>query len=198
LLWENPCREEKKSPGSWPGPEKTILRYDDDKPGSPASPDPGAEYLAKGLFKDRETARSMQSFFKLGSKEWRQCQKEIDGIDRRLIELSKRSQPAAHKSKPVQRRNRPAKRAKAKPAVAGQGLVYGSRNENIIRRRAIVRQNPLVQGEGLCELWDNSSPPIVLPRRMKEAGSWHKAYRSPEYRHAVESLISKDRAIVRS
>jgi hypothetical protein len=66
---------------------------------------------------------------------------------------------------------------------------------DIVKRRAIVKQNIDSQNWGLCVLFDTSN--IPLPRSMKESGSWGRAYKSKTHRHAIESLISRDREIVR-
>jgi hypothetical protein len=71
--------------------------------------------------------------------------------------------------------------------------IYGSRDLDINRRRFIVAQNPDTQADGLCSLFDNSIPPIPLTPRMREAGTWFKAYRISRHRHAIDSLISRDR-----
>jgi hypothetical protein len=74
-----------------------------------------------------------------------------------------------------------------------RGPIYDSRDPDIVRRRFIVAQNRDTEAGGLCSLFDNSSPPIPLPPRMRESGTWIKAYRIPRYKHAIDSLVSRDR-----
>lgn len=72
----------------------------------------------------------------------------------------------------------------------GRGRV----SPDVVKRREIVRQNPLISAAGLCPLFDAEQVP--LPQRTKEAGSWERAYASRIHRHAVESLISRDRVAI--
>jgi len=53
-----------------------------------------------------------------------------------------------------------------------------------------------VEASGLCQLFDNAE--IPLTQGLREAGSWVKAYRSPNYKHAVEQLIYLDRKAEKS
>jgi hypothetical protein len=64
----------------------------------------------------------------------------------------------------------------------------------IIYRRAIVANNLSSSASGLCELFDGNK--ILLPKRLREAGSWINAYRTPIHKHAVEQLIYRDRKAV--
>jgi hypothetical protein len=61
----------------------------------------------------------------------------------------------------------------------------------VAKRRTIVRQNPSLAAEGICGLFDSHG--VVLPSRMREAKTWARAYRAPAYRHAIHSLIARDR-----
>jgi hypothetical protein len=65
----------------------------------------------------------------------------------------------------------------------------------IVHRRAIVANNLMMSASGLCGLFDNDK--ISLPKRLSEAGSWVRAYRIPNYKHAVEQLIYRDRKAVK-
>jgi hypothetical protein len=65
---------------------------------------------------------------------------------------------------------------------------------DILRRRAIVKQNPSLNAKGICQLFDDARVPLT--KRMNEAGSWSKAYKASATRHPVEALISRDRKIV--
>jgi hypothetical protein len=60
----------------------------------------------------------------------------------------------------------------------------------IERRRAIVRENPRVRASGLCVLFDSEN--ISMPKSV-EAKSWESAYKAQQYRHRIDSLISRDR-----
>jgi len=62
---------------------------------------------------------------------------------------------------------------------------------DVVKRRAIVKQNLTVKAEGLCRLFDANNVP--LPNSMKEAGSWERAYRANQYRQAIHALVSRDR-----
>lgn len=62
---------------------------------------------------------------------------------------------------------------------------------DIAKRRAIVKQNPSLRADGICQLFDFHG--IPLPKSMKEAKGWASAYRTKQHRHAIESLIARDR-----
>jgi hypothetical protein len=62
---------------------------------------------------------------------------------------------------------------------------------DIIKRRAIVKQNRNLTAQGICRLFDEAH--IPLPKSIREAGSWSKAFKTPQWRHSIESLISRDR-----
>lgn len=62
---------------------------------------------------------------------------------------------------------------------------------DIIKRRAIVDQKRQLNAQGICELFDANG--IPLTKKLKESGSWGRAFRAPHWRHSVESLISRDR-----
>jgi hypothetical protein len=64
-------------------------------------------------------------------------------------------------------------------------------NPEIAKRRAIVKQNPTLSAQGICHLFDEAH--IPLTKSMQEAGTWSKAYKSDIHRHAIESLISRDK-----
>jgi hypothetical protein len=65
-------------------------------------------------------------------------------------------------------------------------------DEEVAKRRAIVRSNPNLGARELCELFDHRHAPV--PRRWKDAGIewWTKAYQS-RFRGRVQNLISRDR-----
>jgi hypothetical protein len=60
-----------------------------------------------------------------------------------------------------------------------------------IFRHAIVKKNIALSYSGICQLFDEAK--ISLPPSMQEAGSWKNAYKSIVHRHAIESLITRDR-----
>lgn len=67
---------------------------------------------------------------------------------------------------------------------------------DIIKRRAIVKQNPQLTAQGICELFDANG--IPLTKNAREATSWCKAFKAPQWRHSVEALISRDRRLTSS
>ena len=62
---------------------------------------------------------------------------------------------------------------------------------DIVKRRAIVKQNPGLAAVGICRMFDDEE--IPLTKNMREAGSWAKAYNSSVYRHSIDALICRDR-----
>lgn len=64
---------------------------------------------------------------------------------------------------------------------------------HVAARRAIVnnKRNVGLAAVGLCRLFDQER--IPLPRKMAEAQTWDRAYRSSAYRHSIDSLVSRDR-----
>jgi hypothetical protein len=155
------------------------LSGEKDNPGAPSPTSGNAfreDYLARALYEDRQTKRSLQRWAKPGSKDYKQLQKEIDAIDRKLSERSN-AQTGAGKS------------ANPQPPPVKRG---GKKiNPNITRRRDIVKRNPKLTPVGILQLWDSDI--IPLPEKMKEAGNWEKAYKSKVYHHAVEALLYRDR-----
>ena len=67
-------------------------------------------------------------------------------------------------------------------------------DEEVAKRRAIVRSNPNLSAKELCELFDHRQ--VSIPRRWKDAGIewWTKAYHQRRFRGRIHGLISKDRA----
>ena len=93
-----------------------------------------------------------------------------------------------------ERREADLSRAKEEIAILRNALTKRGADPEIIKRRAIVQQNLTLTAQGFCELFDSHEVP--LPKSMKEAGTWVKAYRSRVYRHRIDSLISKDHRAV--
>ena len=65
-------------------------------------------------------------------------------------------------------------------------------DEEVAKRRAIIRSNPNLSARELCELFDHRRVPV--PSGWKDAGIewWTKAYQS-RFRGRVYNLISRDR-----
>ena len=84
----------------------------EDKPGVPApTSNPYAEKLARGLYEDRENARSVQRLLRTNSKEWRQQQDKIDAVDLKLTRLSKlHSSDEGSSNRQLKRARRPKRR----------------------------------------------------------------------------------------
>jgi hypothetical protein len=61
---------------------------------------------------------------------------------------------------------------------------------DVAKRRTIVKNNPNMKGQGLCTLFDAAE--IPLPKGM-EVGGWSQAWKTRAYKHALESMISRDR-----
>jgi len=66
-------------------------------------------------------------------------------------------------------------------------------DEEVAKRRAIVRSNPNLSAKELCELFDHRQVPV--PRQWKDAGTewWTKAFHQRRFRVRVQNLISIDR-----
>ena len=66
-------------------------------------------------------------------------------------------------------------------------------DEDIAKRRAIVKVNQTLSAKDLCEMFDRCK--ISVPGRWKNAGIewWTKAYHQSRFRGRVHNIISKDR-----
>ena len=66
-------------------------------------------------------------------------------------------------------------------------------DEEVAKRRAIVKSNPNLSARELCALFDHRQ--VRVPRRWKDAEIewWTKAYQQSRFRGRVQGLISKDR-----
>jgi hypothetical protein len=66
-------------------------------------------------------------------------------------------------------------------------------NPEVAKRRALVKANPGIDAEEICEIFDREGVP--LPSKWLEAGFkiWCVAYKRPGYRAKIDVLISKDR-----
>jgi hypothetical protein len=67
-----------------------------------------------------------------------------------------------------------------------------------LRRRQIVLKYPRMSAKSLCKLFDNSSPPITLPRDwVAELGvkTWSQAYTNPKGSNRIQKIISKDKRL---
>ena len=67
-------------------------------------------------------------------------------------------------------------------------------DEDIAKRRAILKLNPNLSVKELCEVFDHHK--IRVPRQWKDAGieCWANAYHQRRFRGRVHSVVSKDRA----
>jgi hypothetical protein len=94
----------------------------------------------------------------------------------------------------VARRKR--KRGQRRKSRASPNRKHRSPNQEVANRRATVAANIDVRPEGLCQLFDENRTP--LPKSMREAGTWSRAFKSRIHHHAVEVLIYRDRKAVRN
>jgi hypothetical protein len=60
----------------------------------------------------------------------------------------------------------------------------------IVKRRAIIKQNPHVSAQGLCTLFDNTNAPVLTGWPFR---TWTLAYKDKAYRQRIHVLISKDK-----
>lgn len=64
------------------------------------------------------------------------------------------------------------------------------KDPEVAKREAIVRQNPKVPSQGICELFDEAHIPLPkgwLPQK------WSQAHKSEKYRSRIQVIISKDK-----
>jgi hypothetical protein len=177
-----------------------------DKPDAPA-PTSGNAYQVKEaeyLYEKLSTAETLLTYSLGGlggdpdrakkNPQYRKLQKQRDDIRRQLHSLGN---PETRVRQSVQRSAKPqppiAKRtskqiARTKKAKA---TIPDSTDSDIVKRRFIVKKNPTLNASRLCKLFDEEH--IPLPEKMKEAGSWEKAYMTDIHRHAIDALISRDR-----
>ena len=116
-------------------------------------------------------------------------QRLIFGLEKRVgeaqIELAKRTDV-------VPKAALDGRRSSANDDTRSRSLkLFGRRQPDVAKRRAIVKNNPNMEGLGLCALFEAEK--IPLPKQMQEAETWTKAWRTPALKHALESLISRDR-----
>ncbi|SPE32001.1 hypothetical protein SBA2_650007 [Acidobacteriia bacterium SbA2] len=65
-------------------------------------------------------------------------------------------------------------------------------DEQVAKRRAIVRSNPNLNARELCELFDHRQVPVPTGWKDADFEWWTKAYQS-RFRGRVRAIISKDR-----
>lgn len=84
----------------------------------------------------------------------------------------------------------PTNAASGKPQVSKAGA---NDDPDVAKRRALVRANPNVSAQEMCEVFDREHVP--LPSKWQGTGlrSWIEAYKSLQYRSRIRVLISKDR-----
>jgi len=61
---------------------------------------------------------------------------------------------------------------------------------DIVKRRAIVRQNPGLKVAGLCSLFDDAKIPVPTGWISQ---SWSQTCKNPKYRQRIQVIVSKDR-----
>jgi len=78
---------------------------------------------------------------------------------------------------------------RGKAAKRGKSRGVG-KDEEVAKRRAIVKSNPDMTARELCELFDRKQ--VKLPRTLTNArmNSWTVAYRSSNYRGRIDTIIS--------
>ena len=100
-------------------------------------------------------------------------------------------EPESHEKRALERPVAPLAKSKA---IKNPQREARPTDPDTIKRRAIVKQNPELTAEGLCEMFDFYN--IPLPKKTKEAGTWVRAYKIPVLRHCIDSLIYRDRKVV--
>jgi hypothetical protein len=117
---------------------------------------------------------------------WRLIISLDKAIGQAHVELAKRSMEVMPKAASHDGDSRKGSDPRTRPPkLPGRG------QPDVAKRRAIVKNHPNMEGLGLCELFDADK--IPLPKRMRETGAWTKAWKTPIHKHALESLISRDR-----
>jgi hypothetical protein len=76
--------------------------------------------------------------------------------------------------------------------IIAQSKLPMDADPDVVKRRAIVKQNPELSARRLCGLFDDER--IPLPKSMQGATSWVSAYtKSKKFRHAIDAMIYRDR-----
>ncbi len=89
-----------------------------------------------------------------------------------------------------------AKRGKSAPEPGPEsGTDWAMSDPDIVKRRAIVLQNPGISAHDLCRRFDMDAIPLASSRWTEEfeVEKWAKAYEIGKLRPRIETLISKDR-----
>ena len=78
-------------------------------------------------------------------------------------------------------------------SAQGVGSKSARNDPEVAKRAALVKVNPGVPAEEMCEIFDRQHVP--LPARWLASGfkTWREAYRNPSYRDRIHTVISKDR-----
>jgi hypothetical protein len=81
----------------------------------------------------------------------------------------------------------------AGPAPEQPQKVGSVGDPEVAKRRSLVRANPDISAQEMCEIFDRQHVP--LPSKWQAAGfsSWASAYKNSNYRRRISVLISKDR-----
>ena len=119
----------------------------------------------------------------------------LDGFDRWLVKKfteHKRNDPGKPWAPPAfsDFPNDPSSRALMEQGPLTEADTHQNADLDVIKRCAIVKQNPGVEAIGLCTVFDNEH--IPLPPKWT-VSNWANAYRSSEYRSRVQVIISKDK-----
>ena len=67
------------------------------------------------------------------------------------------------------------------------------RSAAVALRRTIVNNNPDMEADELCDMFDRKRIPVPVKWRKAEIRSWKQAYELPEYRDNILVIIAKDR-----
>ena len=79
----------------------------------------------------------------------------------------------------------------SKPARAGRRLMRAMIDEEVARRRAIVKQHPETPADRLCRIFDERRVPLPKGWPFEK---WGQAYnKDPKYRQRIHVIISRDR-----
>jgi hypothetical protein len=62
----------------------------------------------------------------------------------------------------------------------------------VAKRRSLVKANPDVSAEEMCEIFDRQHVPLTLKIAVSGFRTWPEAYRHPYYRKRIQLLIKKE------
>jgi hypothetical protein len=87
------------------------------------------------------------------------------------------------------------RRESARPEPTIPDALKGS--PDIVKRNAIIAQNPLMTAVQLCGQFDLQDVPVVESWRKLGVTDWRSAYKDAKYRARIDKLISKERSRLR-